>query len=90
LGPTLWKMRNLPRPDRTTTMRVPSSTGHPGGERMTTDTDVEIKNANIKIAGDDVKVSVQFTGLATIERAQKLMKRLEEVADELRGQTKLA
>jgi hypothetical protein len=90
LGPTLWKMRNLPRPDRTTTMRVPSSTGHPGGERMTTDTDVEIKNANIKIAGDDVKVNVQFTGLATIERAQKLLKRLENLVDEFSGQAHLA
>ena len=56
---------------------------------MTTDTDVEIKNANIKIAGDDVKVSVQFTGLATIARAQKFLTRLEDLVDEFSGQTHL-
>ena len=56
---------------------------------MTTDTDVEIKNANIKISGDNVKLTVQFQGLGTVERAEKLRHRLEELADELSGQTKL-
>jgi hypothetical protein len=52
--------------------------------------DIEVKNASIKIAGDDVKVNVQFTGLATIERAQKLLKRLEDLVDEFSGQAHLA
>jgi len=51
---------------------------------------IEIKNAGIKIGGDDVKVNVQFTGLATIERNQTLLKRLEDLADEFSGQAHLA
>jgi len=54
-----------------------------------TDTDIEVKNASIKITGDDVKLSVQFQGLAKIERARQLLKRLEDLADEFSGQTKL-
>ena len=50
--------------------------------------DIEAKNASIKIAGDEAKV--QFAGLATIERAQKLLKPLEDLADEFSGQTHLA
>ena len=51
--------------------------------------DIEVKNASIKIAGGE-EVNGQFAGLATIERAQKLLKRLEDPVDEFSGQTHLA
>jgi hypothetical protein len=54
-----------------------------------TDTDVEVKNASIKITGDDVKLSIQFQGFATVERAQKFLQRLHDLADELSVQTHL-
>ena len=50
--------------------------------------DIEAKNASIKIAGGEV--NGQFAGLATIERAQKLLKRLENLVDEFSGQAHLA
>jgi hypothetical protein len=53
------------------------------------DTDIEVKSITIKVAGDDVKLTVQFQGLATVDRAEKLRHRLEYLADELSGQTKL-
>jgi hypothetical protein len=53
------------------------------------ETDIEVKSITIKVAGDDVKLTVQFQGLDTVERAEKLRHRLEELADELSGQRKL-
>ena len=52
--------------------------------------DIEVKNASIKIAGGKVKVNGQFAGLATIERAQRPLKRLEDPVDEFSGQAHLA
>ena len=50
--------------------------------------DIEAKNGSIKIAGDEAKV--QFAGLPTIERAQKLLKPLEDLTDEFSAQANLA
>lgn len=75
-------------------------TGPLGDERMTTGTDVEVKNASIKITLDDVTLSIEFQGLGNLGRtrkhlqaaqrllhdAQTLLKRMEDVANEFSGQ----
>ena len=53
------------------------------------DTAIEVKSITIKVAGGDVKLTVQFQGLGTVEQAEKLRHRLEDLALELAGQTKL-
>lgn len=59
------------------------------------ETDVQVKNASIiiKLADDgtaeDVRLTVRFQGLADVEKAKRLRQRLEDLADEFSGQTKL-
>jgi hypothetical protein len=51
---------------------------------------IELKRSTILQVGDDIKLTVQFAGFQTHEAAKKFLDRLQELADELSGQTKLA